>query len=214
MESGGVEVDDAGFDVVARVDEWESVGCAVAEVVGVARAGFVEDGGDGGEGLVFVGAANMLVGFDLSAKRLSLMLRSRWASWMWDIPRRRRFSLLLFFEPLLLPLPFSLLFLCSFRLRLVDVFFYRVSELFNQRLTFSHVLALSQAEFHVFFSGTMQVSHLDFSGIMLVVPHVALKLSVIRHEFDFDVLQCDHVAFIYLTNGKGSMGIGQSDLQN
>jgi len=69
LQVWGVEVDDAGFDVVAGVDEGEGVGGAFAEGVGVAGAGFVEDGGDCGERLVFVGAADVLVGFDFSGMR-------------------------------------------------------------------------------------------------------------------------------------------------
>jgi len=76
LQIGRVEVDDAGFNVVACVDEWEFVGCAVGKGVAVARAIFVEDGGDGGEWLVFVGAANVLVGFDISGNAVSLMLGS------------------------------------------------------------------------------------------------------------------------------------------
>ena len=100
--------------MVTRVDKWEGIGCAVAEGVSVARTSFVEDGGDSGEGLVFVGAADVLVGFDLSEERVSLVFGSRRACWMWDIPHCRCVSLLLCFESFLLPLPPLLLFLCSF----------------------------------------------------------------------------------------------------
>ena len=79
LQVGRVEIHDAGFDVVACVDERESVGCAVSEGVGVARAGFVENVGYCGEGLIFVGAADVLVGFDFSVKVVSLMFGPRGA---------------------------------------------------------------------------------------------------------------------------------------
>jgi hypothetical protein len=95
LQFGWEEIHDARFDVVACVDEWESVGCAVGEVVGVARAGFVENVGDCGEELVFVGAANVLVGFDFSVKRVSLMLGPRRACWVCYVPHCGCFGLLL-----------------------------------------------------------------------------------------------------------------------
>ena len=60
--------------MIARVDKWESVGGAIAGGVCVTGASFVEDGGNSREGLVFVGAADVLVGFDFSAERVSLVL--------------------------------------------------------------------------------------------------------------------------------------------
>jgi len=45
-EFGRVEVDDAGFDVVAGVDEGELVGFAIRENVGVAGIIWIEDVGD------------------------------------------------------------------------------------------------------------------------------------------------------------------------
>jgi hypothetical protein len=65
-----MEVDDASFDVVARVDEREDVGCAVGDGVGVAGILFVENVGDGSEGLVFVGAADVFVRLDFSGRDL------------------------------------------------------------------------------------------------------------------------------------------------
>ena len=129
---------------------------------------------------------------------------------MWDVPRCRCVSHLLCFESFFLPLPLLLLLLCSF----CQDIFCGLSELLDQRLTFSYVLALSQAEVHGLFSVTVQVSHLDFLRAMLIGPHVSLKPRVIRHEFDFDVLQCDQVTFFHLANGESSMGVDQSDLQN
>lgn len=44
--------------------------------------GLVENVGDRGEGLVFVGAANVLVGFDFSVERVSLIFGLRGTCWV------------------------------------------------------------------------------------------------------------------------------------
>jgi len=59
-----VEVDDAGFDVMAGVDEGQKVGFTTGRSVGVAGIEYVKDVGNCREGLVFVGAADIIVGCD------------------------------------------------------------------------------------------------------------------------------------------------------
>jgi hypothetical protein len=71
---GRVEVDDAGFDVVAGVDEGEMVSFAARQGVCVAGVLCVDDVGDCGQGLVFVGAADVWVGCDFSGLVLVLSL--------------------------------------------------------------------------------------------------------------------------------------------
>jgi hypothetical protein len=68
---GRVEVDDSGFDVVASVDEGEMVCFAAWEGVGVAGVVCVENVGNCCKGLVFVGAADVLVGCDFPASDVS-----------------------------------------------------------------------------------------------------------------------------------------------
>jgi hypothetical protein len=69
---GRVEVDDAGFDVVTGEDEGEMVSLAAGKGIGVAGVLCVEDVRDCCEGLVFVVAADVLVGCDFPGSGVSL----------------------------------------------------------------------------------------------------------------------------------------------